>query len=405
VSLAERRGATVGVPPVAKAGRRAASVLLFCQGAGTASWVTRIPSIKDALHFSTGTLGLALVGLPLGLIVASQLVPPLVRRWSSSIVARWSTIGSALLIVLPALAWDFVSLTLGLVVLGTVNGISEVSVNVQAVAVEEAYARSVMSGLHALWSVGLLVGSLTGSIAAGAGVPPPPQLIVVAVALAATVACGAAGLLDVTGERDGSRVGPARVRVQRPRFLRQRVLVYTAIIAFCSLLAEGSVSDWSGVYLHTSKHASLGVAALGVSVYSIGVTVGRLAGDRLIGRLGRPAALGRTTLVAALGMAVALAAPSPPLALFGYGLLGLGVAMIVPIGFSLAGATAGASGAWALARVTLFGYAGLFLGPPVIGLVAHITGLSGALTIPAILLLVLAPMAWGLRAQLQPESR
>jgi MFS family permease len=111
-------------------------VLLLALGAAGGAWATRLPSIQDKLHLDPGMLGLALVGQPLGLIVAVQLVPRLVRKWSSAQVARWSMVAAAIVIVMPALAWSAATLFVALLLVGVMFGTSDISVNVQAVAVE-----------------------------------------------------------------------------------------------------------------------------------------------------------------------------------------------------------------------------------------------------------------------------
>jgi MFS family permease len=178
---------------------------------------------------------------------------------------------------------------------------------------------------------------------------------------------------------------------------KERVLVIAGLIAFCAYLAEGSVSDWSSVYLHSSQHASLAVAALAVSGFSAGQVIGRLVGDRIITRVGRIATIGCSALIGAAGMVLAIAARSPAVALIGYGVLGLGSATLVPTAFSIAGIAAGATPARALSRVTAMGYAGLFLGPVAIGLAAQAAGLAAALAIPASLLVLILPLSRTLR--------
>jgi fucose permease len=374
--------------------RLATGVVLFSQGAATGDWVARLPTIKASLHLGTGALGLALAGTPVGLVVAVQLVPFLVRRWSSAVTARWGMTAAALAIVLPALAWSVVSLAAALLILGVAFGISDISVNVQAVSVEQAYKRPMMSGLHAMWSVGLLTGSLVGALSARARIPPSEELVVAGLVLASIVQLGAGGFLEPRLERE-TIIEPGRPPTgSRVRFFGEPTLVIIGLIAFCSFLVEGSVSDWSGVYLHGTQRASLSTAALGVAVYSIGATLGRLVGNRVIGKFGRLQTLWRTALIAASGMAIAVVAGSPAVALAGYAVLGVGVAMIVPIAFSLSGVIRHVPRAWAMSRVTTLAYAGLFLGPPVIGLIARVTNLSVALSVPVVLLFLIAPVAF-----------
>jgi hypothetical protein len=381
--------------PAAKHARRAVATVLFCHGAATASWVTRLPSIKASLDLGAGGLGLALVGTPVGLAVAVVVTPAAVRRFSSAATARWGFVCASLTITFPALAWSGVTLAVGLIGLGLAFGVTEIAANVQAVAVERLYGRPVMTGMHAMWSVGLIVGSVAASLAAAASVVPFAQLLVVGLLLAGVAAVVGRWLLEPTLERAAPEPSPGSIA--RGRLPKEGLLVIAGLIAFCAYLAEGSVSDWSSVYLHSAQHASLAVAALAVSGFSAGQVIGRLLGDRIITRVGRIATIRYSALIAAAGMALAIAAPSPAVALIGYGVLGLGSATIVPTAFSIAGMAAGATPARELSRVTAMGYAGLFLGPVAIGLAAQASGLAAALAIPASLLVLIVPLSRTLR--------
>jgi fucose permease len=123
------------------------------------------------------------------------------------------------------------------------------------------------------------------------------------------------------------------------------------------------------------------------------MAIGRFGGDAIIARYGRPATLWRAALIAGAGMTLAVLAPGPGVAIAGYAVLGLGVATIVPIAFTLGGTAEGVPPAWGISRVTMLGYAGVFSSPPAIGLVAQVTGLAAALAIPAVLLVLVAPLS------------
>jgi fucose permease len=376
--------------------------VLMCQGAATASWVTRLPSIKATLHLGSGGLGLALVGTPIGFALAVAVAPAGVRKFSSAVTARWGITCATLAIVLPALAWDGATLALGLVLLGLAFGVSDIATNVQAIAVERAYGRPVMTGMHAMWSVGLVVGSAGAALAAALSVDPLTQLLLVGASLAAVA--GVAGRWFLNPQLEDADLAPTSQPPRRRRLLAEPVLVITGLIAFCAFLSEGSVSDWGSVYMHFTQHASLSVAALTVTVYSVGQTVSRLAGNRVVTRIGRTATIWRAALVAAVGMTLAILAPSAPAALAGYCILGIGGAMIVPTAFSIAGIASGVAPAWGLSRVTAMGYAGSFLGPACIGLVAHGVGLKAALAIPAVLLVLVVPLTVRLTRELGAQT-
>jgi MFS family permease len=377
--------------------RRASAIILFCLGTASGSWATRLPSIKMNLHLSSSGLGLALTGTPVGLAIAALILPSITSRSSTALTARCGIGAAALAIVLPALMWNGPSLAAGLVVLGVAYGVCDISTNVEAIAVERAYDRPIMSGLHAMWSLGLLVGSLASAAATHAHVQPLPHLLVAGIAIAALGIWGARGLLGADRTEKAPDPEGTPTEPDRPPGRQLSVWLTIGVVAFCAFLVEGSVSDWSGVYLHSSQHASLGVAALAVSVYSAGALIGRLLGNRVIKHLNRTSTLWRTALIAAIGMGVAVAARSVELALAGYAVLGLGVAMIVPVAFSLAGTLGGGVSPRSLSQVTICAYAGLFLGPPVIGIVAGATDLSAALWVPCALLVLVALLSIRLR--------
>ena len=395
----------VVAPPeaiVPQRARIAVATFLLCMGVASAGWATRLPSIKASLHLGAGGLGLALTGAPVGFVVASAIAPALVRRFTSRTTARGALLGTSLAVLIPALAWNGVSLAIGLIGLGLAFGVSDIAVNVQAVAVERLYGRPVMAGMHAMWSVGLVVGSLVGAGAAGAGISPRAEFTALAVVLVVISAYVGRWLLKPAAE--GIEPKSARPAAPPVRFRQQPVLIIVGVVALCGYLTEGSVSDWGGVYLHGHQHASLAVAALAVFVFSLGQVAGRLAGDRITARWGRVDTIWRSALLAAAGMFVVVVATSPTPALVGYGILGVGGATIVPNAFSIAGTVAGTSPARLLSRVTALGYAGSFLGPPAIGLVAQATGLTVALAIPASLMLLVVPLAARLRRELDPAD-
>jgi fucose permease len=375
--------------------RRAVAALLLCQGMAVSTWVSRIPSIKAHLGLDVGELGIALLGPPVGLVVAVRTMSVLSLRRPSTTIAMWGMAAAAGTLVLPGLAWSLPTFAAALVVLGLLLGIADIATNVQAVGVERAYGRSLMSGLHAMYSVGILIGALIGSCAARVGIAPSWHLASVALVLVGVVLVATRGVEPLTDQDpDGAADLPAPAGA--PRLLDHRGLLLTSLIGFCAYFAEGTVQDWSGVYLRESQGASLGTAALGAAVSGVGMVVGRAFGDRLIARLGQPAMLWRAALIATVGLGIAIGARSPAIAIAGYGVLGLGVSVIVPIAFTLAGNVPGTSSTWALGRMTMVAYSGLFAGPPIIGAVAGATSLTIALALPALLLLAIVPLAFAI---------
>lgn len=373
-----------------RSARRGVQVVFFVYGAVLATWVSRIPLIKQELGLDTAELSLALLGSPVGLILAMQFVSGLVERRTSAMVTRWGVVAACVAMVLPALAWNLGSLAAALLLLGLSLGTLDIAMNTQGVAIERGYARPIMSGIHGMYSVGVLVGAAVGALAAHADVDPLVHFTVAALVLGVLGVWGSLALLgqeaDAPASHDDADDLPLRL-ARHPR------LIALGVIAFFCLFAEGAVDDWSGVYMHEEQGASLGLAPLAAAACGAGMAIGRFGGDAVIARFGRRTTLTWAALVAGAGMTLAVLAPDPAVAIAAYGVLGLGVATIVPIAFTLAGNAPGVPPAWGISRVTTLGYAGLFSSPPVIGLVAQVTGLTVALAIPAVLLLLVAPLS------------
>jgi fucose permease len=385
--------------------RRGVTVVFFVFGALAATWVSRIPLIKDKLGLSAAELSLALIASPVGLLSAVLLVSTLVGRFTSGVVTRWAVLAAAIAVVLPAFAWSLPSLAGALLAFGLTMGTLDTAMNTQAVAIERAYRKPIMSAIHGMFSVGMLFGAVVGAGAAHADVDPRLHFVAAAACLGALGIWQARSLLgpeaDVPLRSADEDVDQGTAR---PRLADHPYLWVIGAIALCSLFAEGAVDDWSGVYLHEAQDASFAVAPLGTAACAIGMAVGRFCGDAVIARHGRQATLWRTSLVAAAGMTLAVVAPTPAVAIAGYGILGLGVATIVPIALTLAGTTNGVPPVWAVSRVTVIGYAGLFGSPPVIGLLAEATSLAAALIVPAVLLALVAPLSLAGRAPGYPSS-
>lgn len=351
--------------------------VFFLNGACFAAWYARVPAIQQELDLSPGELGLALFGAPAGLLVAQPLAGALaVRHGSRPLVAAAPLYVTA--VVLPALAVDLGTLLLAVIVVGAANGVLDIAMNTQGVAVERMLGKRLFSSLHAAFSFGALFGGATAAGAASAGIDPLPHLAVNAAVAAAAAFVLARGLVRDEGTPGG------------PHFARpSRRLAALGVIAFCALLAEGSVYDWSGVYLSSEADAAPGVAPLGLAAFSLTMGIGRLVGDAVAERAGSGTAVRGGALVGALGMAVALARPVPALAIVGFALMGAGLSVVFPLTLRAAGVHGDGAGP-ALAAVSTVGYVGFLAGPPVIGLLADAAGLRAALALVSALCLVAA---------------
>ncbi|MEU8117209.1 MFS transporter [Spirillospora sp. NPDC049024] len=371
--------------------RLAVTLAFAAHGLLGAAWVARIPQIKEHLGLSEGTMGVALLGAPVGVVAAVRFAGRIIGRWGSRATTVAAGVAGALSLVPLGLAWNLGALVLSLLLLGASLGLMDVGMNAQGVAVERGHGRPLMSGLHGSYSIGTLLAALAGAAAAHAGVPVPLHLAAAAAVLIALLAFGCRSLLDRSADEPPVPHEDA-ASARSPRL----PLIMLGVIGLCSFVGEGAMADWSAIYLREDLGTGPGVAGLGYAGCAVAMTVGRLTGDQVVARFGPVPVLRGGSLVAALGLGLGLAAGDPTAAVAGFTLFGLGVAVVAPVTFSAAGNLPGVPAATGISRVTGVGYLGLLGGPPVIGFVAQGVGLTWALAVPVALvglIVLLAPAA------------
>lgn len=367
-----------------KAARLAVAAVFFLGGAGFANWATRIPVVQQKLGLSNGALGVALLGTAVGALLAMPVTGWLVARRGSRPMTKFMVLAYCITLPLPALAPNFLLLAIALLVFGAAYGALDVAMNAQGIAIERRYQQPIMSSFHGLYSFGSMAGAASGGLVASLGVDPWSHLLGVALLLAVVAVMASRQLLPT---------GVDNVK-QSPAFaLPTQSLVNLGIVAFCVMLSEGAMSDWTAVYLHQTLKTGPGVAAAGYAVFSLAMGVCRLTGDRLTQRLGpvRMVRIGGT--VAATGLALSLVVANPIAAILGFACVGVGLSSLIPIVFSAAGRTPGIAPSLALAAVTTTGYCGFLCGPPLIGFVADLLTLRVALGIVVVMSAMSAVLA------------
>jgi fucose permease len=364
-------------------------------------WMARVPSAKSQVHLSDGTLGVALFAVPVGLVLGAALAERLVDRVGSAILCRITGVGSCVAIVTPGFAHSLPELMAGLFAVGVFNGTLDVSQNAQGIRVEAAYGRRVMTSMHACYSLGAILGSLTGSAFAWAGIGLLPSLA--AAGAVGALIDGTAGPWLLPGiprpapaDQEPHELGASQGQLYRPdgtpaadaRKRVRRLVLALGVVAVCGLVGEGSAGDWSAVYLRDNLGASAAFAALGFAAFSVTMTLGRGIGDRLIQRFGIVRVIRVCGLLATTGLAAVLATPAPGAAIIGFTVFGAGLSIVVPQVFAAGGRADPFRPGSGLARVVGVGYTGMAAGPAIIGLIADKIGLHLALLIP------LALAAW-----------
>ncbi|MFE0464744.1 MFS transporter [Kitasatospora sp. NPDC058965] len=369
---------------------RVSVALVFAvHGTVAGTFATRIPAIRDHLHLSAGQLGLALVMPALGASVAMPLAGRVTHRLGARAAIRLLIGLYALALTLPPLAPGLPWLCLATLVFGATAGMADVAMNAEGVEVEQRMGRSIMSGLHGMWTLGGLVAAGFGLLAARQHLGPQVHLALAAVVLLALVQLVCGGLLDVRPEPDAQAP---------PRFsLPPRSALLIGLVGFCAVFAEGAGIDWSGVYLRDVTGAAAGTATLAYTAFTFTMTVGRFVGDAVVARMGAVSTVRLGGAVAAAGGLLVATAGGPGLAIPGFGLLGLGIAVVVPLAFAAAGHS-GPNPSQAIAGVATVTYTSGLVAPAIVGAVAQGTSLRVSFVLVTVLAAALVPTARALRA-------
>ena len=360
------------------------AILFFLNGMSFATWATRIPAVQARLALTPGELGLALFGTAAGALVAMNLSGYLAARFGSRSVTTIAALSLCLMLPLLALAPTLPALVTTLVLFGASNGSMDVAMNTQGVAVERQYGRPILNSFHACYSFGGLVGALVGGFVASHGIAPLPHFLGIALLCTILTLSAARSLLPT--HTDAQRTGVAFARPTR-------AILALGLVAFCVVLGEGAIADWSAIYLNGTLRTGAGLAAAGYAAFSVVMAVGRGVGDPLTARLGPRTMVRLGGLVAALGLTLALVVNWIPIALLGFGLVGAGFSVVFPLTLSAAGRTSKQAAGSAIAAVATCGYVGFLIGPPVIGFVADVLSLRTALGFVVVLSLCAAVFA------------
>jgi fucose permease len=363
--------------------RAAVGTMFFVNGAVIASWVPHIPAIKARHALGDGALGLALLCVAGGAVLALPLAGRLIEHFGSRAVTAAAAVGVCLAMPVPVLSSTVALLVVALFVLGACNGLLDVAMNAQAVIVESRYGRRILSSFHGLFSLGGLAGAVMAGVLTAAGLT----------AAAHTGLVGVAAMLAVVLARR-ALVRSASTAAVAPVLVRSgRAVLGLGCLAFAALLVEGAMADWSAVYLHDNLGTTPAMAAAGFAAFSLTMAAGRFGGDWLVNHFGPRDVVRACTAVAGAGMAVALLLRDPVAAVVGFGLVGFGIANAIPVLFSAAARVPGLSASTALAAVATTGYFGFLVGPPLIGAVAEVTRLPVALGIVSALCALIALFA------------
>jgi MFS family permease len=351
--------------------RLAVKAIFFVNGFMYANWISRLPRIQEQFGLDNAALGTALLFTSVGAIGAMPFTGAIIAKAGSRATTLAAVLAFTLMVPLIPLLPSLLPLLGLFLLLGVSSGITDVAMNAQAVLVEKHMQRPVMTSFHALFSIGMALGAAFGSLYASLNTPLLTHLITASAVGAGVISIARPAL--VRGDSQSSANERKVFQLPTPS------LVTVGIIAFCCMLGEGAMADWSTNFMENVSGARLSFAPWGLASFAFAMTAGRVLGDSIRVRWGDRKLLVLCSLMATAGLIMLVAVPGPALSVAASFLVGLGLSAIVPIAYSIAGHSREVSPGTGIAMVTTIGYTGFLVGPPCIGYLADWMGLRWAL--------------------------
>lgn len=378
--------------------QRATAASFLVNGVGVGAWVPHLPDRARALGLDAGTLGWVLLASGLGAVLAMPLAGRLIPRVGSRRVCRVAGAIFPLVLTAMVLAPTPLLLALALLAMGITGASMDVAMNAQGIAVEERLGERTISRLHGVWSIGAFAGSAVTSYLLARHVPAPVIALSISGCMLVAVLVASPSLL--THAEEGAHPHPLPFRPHGR-------LLLLGMVVFASMVAEGSIADWSGLYLRIVRSAGQGVSGYGYAIFAALMVAGRMCGDRVVARLGEQRVLLMGALLAASGLSLIVATGWAAMRgeawwLAGFAIVGAGLSNCSPVLYRTAGRVPGVPSGAGIATAVGLGYAGLLAGPPALGFVGKQAGLTAILVsvIGMCCLLALAsPLVRGLTSE------
>ncbi|RKP53640.1 MFS transporter [Pararobbsia silviterrae] len=357
------------------AARLATRLAFLVAGFGVACWAPLVPFAKQRIGADDGVLGMLLLCIGLGSVASMLLTGAISARYGSKRVIVAGGIGLSIMLPVLTVVSTPAALAIALLAFGASLGSLDVAMNIHAIEVERIEARPLISGFHALFSVGGFAGSTLMTFLLSMHVDTLTSTAICAILMLAATLLARPRLLDTAQKSDA------------PLFVLPRgVVLLLAALTAITFLVEGALLDWSALLITGKGLVDAARGGAGYMLFSIAMTAGRLSGDAITARFGDRTVMFWGGVLATAGFVLVLIAPNAVLAMSGFLLVGLGASNVVPVLFRKAGAQRAMPSALAVAAITMTGYAGNLVGPAGVGFVAHRIGLPGAFWILAALL-------------------
>ncbi|MCC5928317.1 MAG: MFS transporter [Cyclobacteriaceae bacterium] len=347
---------------------RAAGMAFFSNSLMIGTWFTLIPIVKSNLQLSDGQLGLALLGMPVGGIVAMPASTLLIRKYSAGITTLAVGLIFFWLFILPVTVSSIFTLAMVLMVAGMLGGIMGIGINATASIVEKKLGKSIMSTCHGFWSLGAMLGAGSAGIIHAAGLPPVQHMMLVAVLVSILMLVHLRSFISIRDEVN-----------QQNKFSKPtRPVLILSTFLFCMFMTEGAIADWAAVYITSHLNGGIAIAGWGFGTFSLFMALGRFQGDILIPKYGKRTVFSLGMTLGLTGILIFLLTGKVPLALTGLAIAGIGFSCIVPLIISAAASVKSMSVSEAIATVSVVGSIGLMIGPPLIGFIAEVSSLQTA---------------------------
>lgn len=372
----------------------ATRLTFFIAGFVTATWAVIVPYARANTGVNEATLGTLLLCLGVGALIAMPLTGSLTTRFG----CRRVIVAALALVMLstPLLAAISHPVLLGLVLLvfGIGVGVTDCAMNIQAILVEKASPAPLMSGFHGMYSFGGIAGAGLMTLLLTLGINVIVATMLITLTVIVLTALSYPGLLTYANPREGAAFAMPR-----------GIVLLLGMVCFSVFLTEGTVLDWSAVYLTQVRDMPETLGGLGYTCFAVAMTAARMTGDRVVANLGRLTVVVGGALTAAAGLALVIFIASWPLSLIGYILIGAGCANIVPVMFSAVGQQSVMPQSVAVPAMTTMGYLGVLSGPAVIGYVAHFSSLTLAFSFIMALMMFVGAISFTLNLDQRNSAR
>ena len=356
----------------------AVRAIFFFSGFGCATWAPLVPIVKQGLSVSDDIMGMLLLCIGIGSFLSMPLSGALARKYGCRKVITIASIIFIVILLAITQVNSVYQLVPLLLVFGSAMGLIDVVMNINAVFVEQASGRSIMSNFHAMWSIGCFVGAGIFGIWLSLGLSPLMATIIAVLIMLALLSLCYGKLLPYGAKEDEKESTLLAIP--------KGIIIFFSIIIGISFLTEGAVMDWSGIYITEVHGMDIALAGTGYSIYSVAMFLTRITGDYAVNRFGKKIMVAGGLLLSFIGFMLLVFASWEPLIFSAFFLMGIGLANVVPVIYSLAGNQTDMPSGQAVAAMGTFGYLGMLCGPAAIGYISNATSLNWAFGVLAVLI-------------------